>query len=84
MSSPMESVHFLLAPANPQGLMDPHVPSVLLSQVIFQNLKQGVLSKTQVQLSDLDKLVKVVSLNQIQTKFSTTIQSVESHQCREH
>lgn len=39
--------------------MDPHVPSVLLSQVTFQNLKQAVLSKTQVQLSDPDKLLKV-------------------------
>lgn len=46
--------------------MNPHVPSVLLSQVLFQNLKQAVLSQTQVQFSDLDKLVKVISLNQIQ------------------
>lgn len=60
-----------------------HVPSVLLSQVIFQNLKHAVLSKTQVQLSDLDKLLKVISLNQIQTKFSTT-QSVKIHQCGKH
>lgn len=49
MSSLTEFVHFLSAPTNPQGLMDlsaVHVPSVLLSQVIFQNLKQVVLSKT--------------------------------------
>lgn len=64
--------------------MEPHVPSVLLSQVIFQNLKQAVLGKTQVQLSDLDKLLKVISLNQIQTKFSITIQSVKIHQCGKH
>lgn len=59
MSSLLESVRFLSSSTNPQGLMDPHVPSVLLSQVTFQNLKQAVLSKTQVQLTDPDKLLKV-------------------------
>lgn len=75
-----ESLSLLLVPTHLQGLKDlstDHVPSVPLSQVLFQNLKHMFLSQKKQKFNShrpSNTSKKVTPLNHIQTKLSNTIQ----------